>query len=67
MSSIVTGVLTRGLHVSATDREIIRHVSGKFQPRYRFARSHRKARHKAYRACIDAMERERQLMADFRL
>jgi hypothetical protein len=58
---------TRDLHVSATDRECVRHVLGKLAQAARFDRKCRKARHKLLRAAITAHHNHQRLVYAFGL
>lgn len=53
--------LVDDLHVSATDADVVRHVSHKFKPEIRFAREYRNERHDIYRSSIEAHHRHQDL------
>lgn len=62
------GAYTRlGVHVGASNRDVIRAASRKLKKRFRFARKHRAARHKFYRQMLRHHRDHRKLVRAFNL
>lgn len=55
--------LVGDLHVTASARDVIRHVRARIEPHHQRAREAREARHSLFRDCLEAHQEHRELYA----